>query len=404
MNRHVGAAWLSRLRQGHWTLISVIAFALFMDYLIYGLAIPLAPYSPAGIDSGQKVAVLSLGYGLGVLLSTPVFGYLGDRFGCRLPMLCGVALAAVATLLIGVAPGFGVLLLGRFIQGVASAATWTAGLALVAMAYPLKRVQMLGIAMTGGSTGLIVGPVIGGWLHSVGGYAVPFMVAGGLLGVDAFLRVLLVPKSAARAGKGPRVRKLLFNRSIAVPALSVMLAASAWGVVEPLLPNHLSSVASAGPGLIGLLFAIAAAVGGLGAPLAEFVSERVGLKRTMVIGTVATATALPLLAAFSSLVFVGMALALVSLSFSLLINPASAELGNAVERLGTSSYAAAYAAFNIAYSIGMMSAGAFAAALSPHFALAHILVFTSSVLLVCLLLIVRTETAPPAVGREPAVP
>ena len=49
-----------------------------MDYLIYGLLIPLAPYCPAHASSDQELGLL---YGAYDLFVTPVFGYLGDRIG-----------------------------------------------------------------------------------------------------------------------------------------------------------------------------------------------------------------------------------------------------------------------------------------------------------------------------------
>ena len=38
-------------RAGTWRVTGVVAFALFMDYLIFGLVVPLTLYSPAQISS-----------------------------------------------------------------------------------------------------------------------------------------------------------------------------------------------------------------------------------------------------------------------------------------------------------------------------------------------------------------
>ena len=99
------------------------------------------------------MALLYGSYAAGVLLATPLFGYLGDRFGCKRPMLIGVALSAVATLLFWSASGFVPLIVARLFQGAASAATWIAGLALVAEHYPTKRVEMIGFALMGSTAG-----------------------------------------------------------------------------------------------------------------------------------------------------------------------------------------------------------------------------------------------------------
>lgn len=42
--------------------------------------------------------------------------------------------------------------------------------------------------------GLIVGPMVGGGLYSVGGYYLPFVVLGGALFVTAILTLCVLPK------------------------------------------------------------------------------------------------------------------------------------------------------------------------------------------------------------------
>src|SRR5579862_8241659 len=130
-------------------VIAVIALALAVDYLVYGIIIPLTPFSPAGISKDEELTMLAGCYGLGTLLTTPVFGYLGDRFGCRRPMIAGALLLAAATALLAHAPNFPLMITARLLQGVAAAATWTSGLAIVAQYYPLNRVQMMGYALMG---------------------------------------------------------------------------------------------------------------------------------------------------------------------------------------------------------------------------------------------------------------
>src|SRR3954463_11438856 len=106
----------------HLRVIGVVGFALFMDYLIYGLVIPLTPYSPAGIGDGAGLGMLYTGYSAGVLAGTPLFGYLADRIGYRWLMIIGVVLSALTVALFGLAPNFTLMLLGRVLQGAAAAA------------------------------------------------------------------------------------------------------------------------------------------------------------------------------------------------------------------------------------------------------------------------------------------
>jgi MFS family permease len=71
------------MRADHWPVVLVVAYAVYMDYFIYGLIVPLTPYSAAGALNAGNMALLYGSYAAGVLLDTPLFGYLGDRFGCR---------------------------------------------------------------------------------------------------------------------------------------------------------------------------------------------------------------------------------------------------------------------------------------------------------------------------------
>jgi MFS transporter, DHA1 family, solute carrier family 18 (vesicular amine transporter), member 1/2 len=139
---------------GRFRVLGVVTFALFMDYLIYGLIVPLAPYSPAGEMSEDRLALLYSAYALGVLAATPLFGHLGERFGYRRSMILGATLSIMAILLFWLAPNLSLLLLARVFQGASAAATWTVGLALVAEQYVQNRVRIMGLALIGSTGGI----------------------------------------------------------------------------------------------------------------------------------------------------------------------------------------------------------------------------------------------------------
>jgi MFS transporter, DHA1 family, solute carrier family 18 (vesicular amine transporter), member 1/2 len=384
------------MKRDRWGVVAVVAYALFMDYFIYGLIVPLTPYSSAETLSENHMALLYGSYAAGVLLATPLFGYLGDRIGCKRPMLIGVALSAVATLLFWSASGFVPLIVARLFQGAASAATWIAGLALVAEYYATKRVEMIGFALMGSTAGSLVGPILGGTLLEFGSYGLPFVVTGGLVAIDAAMRLYLLPPGEAKTGASPDWRALLTDRSILVPALAVVLAALGWGIVEPLLPGQLDQE-GATPTEIGAMFTIATIAYGLCAPLVGWVSERAPIKRVIASGVVGMAITLPLLGLSQGIVLTGATLCLVSIAFAFALNPTSAELGNAVDRRGLSCYAAVYAVYNIAYSIGMIATNALAASAASSLGFRQVLLCASAALLVCVPLLLLKDEPLPAV-------
>jgi MFS transporter, DHA1 family, solute carrier family 18 (vesicular amine transporter), member 1/2 len=270
--------------------VGVVAYALFMDYLIYGLLIPLTPNSQAHATGEEELGLLYGGYSVGVLVATPLFGYLGDRIGYRQLIICGVALSAAALALFCLAPHFHLLMLGRLLQGGAAAASWTVGLALIAEHYPQKRVEMMGFALFDSTAGSLLGPVIGGSLYEAGGYTLPFVVTGALAGVNAGLCLFLLPRRKAGPRGNPEIWPLLLDRSVLAAAAG--LAAIGWGIIEPLLPPQLVR-SGATPGMIGLIFTIGSVAYGISAPLVGWVSNRLPIRMLIAGGTAAMTIALP---------------------------------------------------------------------------------------------------------------
>lgn len=382
-------------------MVVVIACSLFTDYFLYGIFFPLAPHSPASLQGEDQFALLYGAYAISVLLVTPVFGYLGDRIGGRATMLCGLALVGCSTLFFGVAPNFSVLLIARFFQGAASAALWTSGLALIATHYVGKRVPMLGYAFTGGTFGSVIGPIAGGWLFHAGGYKLPFIITGILVAIDAALIAFLLPAKKTAQSEKVSMRALLLNKSVVVAALAVALAAFSVGIIEPLLPLRLARFGTKSMA-VGIVFTISTLVYGLSAPVVGRVSERWPIQRVIVFGTLAMAATLPLLAAFKGVVMVCVALSLVNISFAFMLNPASAELANAVDRAGMSCYSAVYGVYNICYSIGMLGTAALATTAARWLSFWGVLLCASAILLLAIPLLANAgppQQAIPAASR-----
>jgi MFS transporter, DHA1 family, solute carrier family 18 (vesicular amine transporter), member 1/2 len=381
-------------------IVAVLAFPLFLDYFLYGLLFTLPAHSRAGVEGEGHVALLYGVYAISVLLVTPLFGYLGDRFGSRSTMICGAALAVVAVSLFGLAPSFLLLVLGKVCQGAASAALWTSGLALVAANYIEKRVVMLGYAFAAGTFGSVIGPVAGGLLYQAGAYKLPFFLIGIAFAAAIGLIVRLVPVAAKQQHEPVDLRALVLSRSISVPAVTIALAAFSFGIIEPLLPVRLArhglpSIA------IGTIFAVSTLVYGLSAPWVGRVSERLPVHQVTVLGTIGMAAILPFLAVFKGAISVGITLSLVNVAFAFMLNPASAELGDVVDRSGLSCYSAVYAVYNIFYSIGMLSTAALASSATRLLSFPGVLLCASAVLLLSVLFLAKAGHSKSRAPRHP---
>src|SRR5262245_3785031 len=208
-----------------WPLMAVVGFALLTDYFIYGLILSLAGHASGHATGEAQFGFIHSGYAVGVLAAAPLFGYLAERIGLKRSMILGAALSAAAMALLAIAPGAALKLLAELLQGAAAAATWTAGLSLVARHHVERRVEMMGYALIGSTAGSLLGDVAGGSLQQVGGDQLPFLVAGGLVAIDAVLRVFVLPSDPigrpALVGVGAR----LTDKSVPLPPAVGGLAA-----------------------------------------------------------------------------------------------------------------------------------------------------------------------------------
>lgn len=396
-------SWFERLKASPTTVLCVVSFALFVEELLYGMVAPLTPVSPAHIQDEHMLSTLYGAYAVGLILFTPVLGVFTERIGRRKPMVLGVVLLLISAGLMwgGTSPVFWIV--GRVLQGAGAACTWTAGLALVAGYYVHNRVKGMGFAMLGATTGSIVGPVMGGSLYDWVGYDLAFACAVGALVLNAGLILVLTPST-----KGPRnnppwnawlkeLGGIVTDKSVLAAAFAVALAAASWALMEPLFPMHVGHVAKdATPTMIGMLFTVSNVLYAFLAPIVAKVSDRIGIRQTTAAGLVMTALTMPLLALSPTMILAGIVLCLITIGYAFTINPTSAELGDAVDRRGSKSYAVAYAVYNLSYSLGMISADSFVeVATDPahHMPMVQILMIMSALFVVCVPLFLFKQRA-----------
>lgn len=370
------------------TLI-VVMFAIFVDILIYGMIIPILPHYTAALSIPTSgTGILFGSYAATLLLATPLCGILADRVGRRRTMVWGLSGLVSATLLLATAQSFVLLITARLLQGAAAAATWTAGLTLVADIFPIEtRGRAMGTVMTGAALGMLVGPIFGGLLYEWGGYDLPFLIAACLALIDGLARVALLPDTTPRSNTDISIITLLGHRRVLLAGSVVLLAAGVVSLLEPTLPLYLHQQFDASPSMIGLLFAVIALASGVVNPLAGILADRYGRWPIICTGLLALALTLPLIALSHSLLAVIPVLFLVGSSTTLVLTPPLAALADAVDQYGHGTYASAYAIFNLAYAGGMLGGPLIGGILISVYSFPIMLILiSSSVLAVCCVL------------------
>lgn len=185
-----------------------------------------------GLDVAGRAWVLAA-FGLTFALATASFGRLADLAGLRLPLVVGVGLFAAGSVIAAAAGSFGVLIIGRLVQGAGAGAVPVLATGVIHARFTgTARARMLGaigvvVSVISGS-----GPLIGGAITHV----LSWRAVVGLPVVTVLLLVpvakLAPPRSSAAGGPGVDIRGAGLV-GVTVGGLMVLLQASGGGLALP---------------------------------------------------------------------------------------------------------------------------------------------------------------------------
>jgi MFS transporter, DHA1 family, solute carrier family 18 (vesicular amine transporter), member 1/2 len=255
-----------------------VGVSMFVDASLYLAVLPLLPrYADQfGLNTFQVSLVLAA-YPVSVPFVSLACIVLVPRVGARRISLASAVLMTVATITFAWAPNAAILILARFVQGLASGSIWTASMSWVTdNAPPGRRGRESGIVMGMLSAGSVAGPGIGA-LAAVAGSETAFGLVAAVSAVGVALTAL-APEGRAVAGESQVFSSI--KRGAAQPATIAALAISvidlcAFGAVDLLVPLHLGDTGTSVE-TIAAAFAAGAVLGAVVGPIAGRVVDRVG--------------------------------------------------------------------------------------------------------------------------------
>jgi DHA2 family methylenomycin A resistance protein-like MFS transporter len=319
-------------------------FLVLLDVTVVNVALPhLRDDLGASIGSLQWIVD---GYAVALASLMLPCGDLGDRHGHKRVVLAGLAAFGTGSLAAGLAPGPGLLVAGRVVQGAGAAFLLPGTLAVISRAYPdaTERARAIGVWAAISSLALPAGVIAGGALVDGPGWRWAFLVNLPVVAIALPVTARVVRESREPAARAPDVpgaamsAALLATVTFAIiagsPAAGVAAAALLAALVaverrhpEPMLPAALfrrpafgaanAVAATMNLGTLGTLFvltlwlqdvqgrsalgagvAILPAFGllSLVAPLTGRLVGRIGPRRPMVAGLLVAAAGLALLA------------------------------------------------------------------------------------------------------------
>ncbi|KAF9951193.1 hypothetical protein BGZ72_007231 [Mortierella alpina] len=409
--------FIGRMRRSPNFILFTVFLALFIDMATYGIIVPIIPFivsdraQGGAADTGLLLAI----YAIGILMSAPLFGVLGDHFvSRRVPMLIGLVGMIVSTVLFMVAHNFYMFLLARLLQGVAAGSVWTLGLALISDVFPAHTLGVqMGKALVGYTLGLMMGPPLGGFLYERGGYQAPFIFCCVITLIDFGCRALIIEereeivKALREQGKREEAIeeeaevvalrkkereeertsfwKLIKNKRLLACVVVTACNAFVFSGAEPTLPLYLASNFTLTSERIGFVF-MSFSLPSLTAPLLGALSDRFGARvvclvsLTICAGAVVTASF-----ARDSLPLMIVLFVLIGTAGTAILTPVLGELSAVVRTTGTGDgFARAYAMFNMAFSIGVLVGPVVCGIVYEHFGFQAICYTMSGVLLVAM--------------------
>ena len=202
---------------------------------------------------------------LGLALGQVIAGPISDARGRRWPLLIGIAVYVLASLLCAIAPSMAILIPLRFIQGIAGAAGVALALAIVSDLYSgIAQARFFSLLMQINGLAPMLAPLLGGQLlrftswHGI--FVTLALAAVVLLAASAFGLWETLPANQRQSGGITTTltafRELLLDRRFVGYALSCGFAVTACIIYISVSPFVLQNIYSISAQLLGIIFGI----------------------------------------------------------------------------------------------------------------------------------------------------
>jgi predicted MFS family arabinose efflux permease len=344
-------------------VLLLVGSIVFVDTLFYAALTPLLPHYADDLDLGKAGAgVLAAAYPAGALVGAIPSGIVAARFGVKRTVLVGMTCVALTTTLFGFAREAWELDLARFVQGLASAFSWTGALAwLVAAAPTGKRGALIGQAFAAAVAGSLFGPVMGG-IASVAG-------TRGTFGAVAAASLAIAAWAAATPAATPEepqplstLVSALRDRRVLLSVWLVLFPGMLFGTLGVLGPLRLSDLGF-GSIAIGAIWLIAGLLETGNNVLIGQVSDRRGPLVPVRIGLIGTVVATLILPWPENAYLLGAVIVAATLGFGAFYTPGMTLLTDRAEHRGL-DYGYAFALITLAWAPGQVGGAAIGGAVA----------------------------------------
>ncbi|WP_166503959.1 MFS transporter [Carboxydothermus islandicus] len=287
----------------------------------FGVVIPILPYYVKHFQATSlHMGLLMSVYAIMQFIFSPLWGRISDQKGRKPIFLVGIAGFIISFILFGLAQSLWMLFAARIIGGVLSSATMVTAMAYIAdTTTEDERAKSMGLMEAAMGIGMILGPMLGGFLSEFG-LPVPFFFAAGMAFITFIFSSLFLKEPVNH--KSTHRDSTSFSNAFSIGWVFYLLAFLANFAIashEATIAFYGSDTSGLNHTQMGLLFTIMGIAGTIsqGILVNRFI-KAVGEAATLATGLIISALAIAvipfshgfgLIALFSSLFYIGTSLA-----------------------------------------------------------------------------------------------
>jgi MFS family permease len=287
-------------------ILPIIYLIGFFEFCSQSVLIPVIPLYSSGLSAsiseiGVIVALLSYGTALFMI----PFGLLSDRVGRRTLLVIGLIISAICPFLYSFTTTITQLSLLRALHGIGLAAQIPVTIAAVLDLSPAnQRGKALGWYTTATQSGLMVGPVIGGYLLNSLSFSAVFITSS-IFSVAGLIIVLLrsreIPQRKVDTIGGSLTFNWLKQKALYGAILTPFAISLGLGTVNAYMPIYCKGFDISVIGA-GLIITLAYASSAMLRVFAGSVSDKIGRKPMILTGLALSAIMIGLIANFNTLI------------------------------------------------------------------------------------------------------
>lgn len=265
---------------------------------------PILPDRARELGADESViALLFALFPAAVLLLSPICGWLSGHVGRTRVLCAGLAVSGASSLAFGYCANLPLLCILRFLNGVGSAATWSAAYSLLSECFPAQAIPLIGMTEAAGGLGCMIAPVVAAELVSAFGFAAPFLA----IGVGLLTQLVLLPlavqvkhrhcsldsskqqpsslehNETSDHSSCQSLRSIL-NVTLLLCAANVLLVECMTFALSPFYADFLEAQFQMSLSSIGVTLTASSAAYSLAAPFVGSLARRFGSIRTMSLG------------------------------------------------------------------------------------------------------------------------